>query len=1010
MIMRKITKLLVCLSCVALLAVACEKEETPNPFEGGDNHITSFVLKKGDVSYTAAIAADTITVTIPENVSLEGFTTEYRLSENAEINPKPKEITDWNSEQQFVVTAYNGAKATYFYTVKRRFEGGDNHITSFVLKKDDVSYIAAIAADSITVTIPENVSLEGFTAEYHLCENAEINPKPEEVTDWESEQQFTVTAYNGTEATYFYTVKRLAVGLTHDGAVILNTQEEVNGFGTLGYTAIDGYLTIGATSGTNTITSLEPLAGLKNVTGTLLINATYQGALDAFTELEAVGELNVFSKEVTAISFPKLKAVRTSMNFDQLVDATGHVPPIQITSLDFPELTTIDRSLRIYYADELTAMNFPKLERVREDLVMEGHGTQSIGNINTITFPTLINVGGAISLTRVYTATFAAPELKTAGTFTINLCDRLGTITLPELETLDDLSITKANITIRPEALTKLQLPALTTVKTMNLNIPDAYTFQLTLSALRDVKTLNLDFWRSTAFTLSAPVLEEVETLFFRSGTNFEDQYGNYGGVTSLDLSALVLKKVETLTLDLIDVTSLTLPTLLEQVGTLTLNVPEITTLSLPAALKKVGTLDLSSDVITHFTLPASLEELGTLKLTLPNLTEIDLPESLKEVGTLSLSLPGVTAFALPASLENMGTLTLTVADATTFDLSATQGKVELLTLDFPKAATFTMDMGTLDVETLKLALPEVIELAPVLKTSTFSAHNLVKLKRLDVTGITGVSTLEITGTTLSYNDGPLKLVGPATFPGKLLFDASSGGVSLYAGDTLVSVEEGCFEEVGSLDFGVSNTDNGLSAIYLPWLKRVTGMVTVGNATYLTYFSLPNLQSVGGLTIIDGDLNQTYPALTFDLSKLETVTASGISLCGRRLRTLTRLELPELTSVEGDISITGFYDDRYDYGSNNKIQTISFPKLESITGMLAITTMSANNNVGTLTTFEFDRLTSVVGGVTISRFTALKNFCPLAGVINSFAANKWSVTGCGYNPTYQDMVDNKCSN
>ena len=229
------------LPAVALLAVACEKENTPNPFEGGDNHITSFVLTKGDVSYTAAIAAGTITMTVPENVNLNGATAEYTLCENAKILPDPATITDWESEHQFRVTAYNGTKAEYTYTVKRSvdFEGGDNYITSFALTKDDVSYKAAIKADTITVTVPEDINLEGFTAEYRLSEKSGIDPDPATITDWDAAQTFTVTAYNGTSASYTCTVKRLAGGKTHSGAVILNTQEEVNGFGSLGYTAID---------------------------------------------------------------------------------------------------------------------------------------------------------------------------------------------------------------------------------------------------------------------------------------------------------------------------------------------------------------------------------------------------------------------------------------------------------------------------------------------------------------------------------------------------------------------------------------------------------------------------------------------------------------------------------------------------------------------------------------------------------------------------------------------------
>lgn len=53
------------------------------------------------------------------------------------------------------------------------FAGIDNHITSFALTaKDGTVYRAALVGDEIVVSIPRNVSLEGATADYELCEQA----------------------------------------------------------------------------------------------------------------------------------------------------------------------------------------------------------------------------------------------------------------------------------------------------------------------------------------------------------------------------------------------------------------------------------------------------------------------------------------------------------------------------------------------------------------------------------------------------------------------------------------------------------------------------------------------------------------------------------------------------------------------------------------------------------------------------------------------------------------------
>ena len=73
------------------------------------------------------------------------------------------------------------------------FAGIDNHITSFALTaKDGTVYRAALVGDEIVVSIPRNVSLEGATADYELCEQAILYPDPARITDWDNEHRFRV--------------------------------------------------------------------------------------------------------------------------------------------------------------------------------------------------------------------------------------------------------------------------------------------------------------------------------------------------------------------------------------------------------------------------------------------------------------------------------------------------------------------------------------------------------------------------------------------------------------------------------------------------------------------------------------------------------------------------------------------------------------------------------------------------------------------------------------------------
>ncbi|WP_147387054.1 hypothetical protein [Alistipes sp. AF48-12] len=72
--MKHLTKLSwVLLLSGCLLLSSCDKSED-DPFTGGDNYITSFVLKNGDQTITAAIDEDKIVVTAPATFSLASAT------------------------------------------------------------------------------------------------------------------------------------------------------------------------------------------------------------------------------------------------------------------------------------------------------------------------------------------------------------------------------------------------------------------------------------------------------------------------------------------------------------------------------------------------------------------------------------------------------------------------------------------------------------------------------------------------------------------------------------------------------------------------------------------------------------------------------------------------------------------------------------------------------------------------------------------------------------------------
>ena len=616
------------------------------------------------------------------------------------------------------------------------FEGGDNHITSFVLTKGDVSYTAAIAAGTITVTVPENVSLNGATAEVALCENATINPKPADISDWDSEQQFVVTAYNGTKTTYTYTVEHS--GIIHTGAVILNTQAEVDAFGQGEYTVIDGTLVIGAASGTDTITSLVPLAGLKTVSGGITVNATYGSEdLTAFEHLETVGDLRILSKKVKTVRFPELATVRLNVDIDQ---ATA------IETLDFPELTIIQRSLRIYYADALATLNFPELQRVLENVTIEGRiGNASMPNLQTIAFPDLAVVGGTVKLTYASLAeSFSAEKLETAGGIDVSFSNQLSAINLPALKTVNgDLSLTSTTVT------TNLQLPDLHTIKgSSTLTLPGLTSLEL--SSLKKVGgTLSLVDLRNVR-TIDVCGIEEIGTLSFGNNTVVYNTITYGSGITLIGNEEFAGKLSFNIT-GATGWTSNTFPVTVQ-------------------GIKKVGSLEvglnLSNSANLYNVNLEWLEEVTEL-LTVYGfsyLKYIDLPNLKKAGGLFMAGLSRIETLSLPELEKITGYTNAAGVAQGGFSYAVYTSNSSLNTLSLPKLERIAGDLSITETGTnsklTTISFPELTAITGTLtmtgRTGSFSNLGFDKDKLTSIAGVT-ISTF-----TNLKNFEPLKGVIPS--------------------------------------------------------------------------------------------------------------------------------------------------------------------------------------------------------------------------------------------------------
>ncbi|MFI3261505.1 MAG: hypothetical protein R3Y26_01220 [Rikenellaceae bacterium] len=108
---------------------------------------------------------------------------------------------------------------------------------------------------------------------------------------------------------------------------------------------------------------------------------------------------------------------------------------------------------------------------------------------------------------------------------------------------------------------------------------------------------------------------------------------------------------------------------------------------------------------------------------------------------------------------------------------------------------------------------------------------------------------------------------------------------------------------------------------------------------------------------------------------------------------LTTIDLSSLVSVDGAFSVSSIDSGAALYG-------ITLNNIESIGG--ALTLSGSNQYFNDLSSFL--TLTSV-GSVSITTLTALADFEGLKNAIPSLSSSSWSVSGCAYNPSYQNMCD-----
>lgn len=374
------------------------------------------------------------------------------------------------------------------------FEGTDNYITAVTITQAGSVYEAVIAGDSITVTVPYTVSLDGATVDFEHSELAVITPDPATIVNWNSERLFRVTSYNNADRRYIYRV--IHSDIYNEGDVVLQTQADVDAFAEGGATVISGNLVIGAYTGTDSVTDLSGLAALKEVKGSIIVNNNYFGTdLSGLDHLEKAGSVKIGTAAepsraplLSMVRFPKLREIKSEF----IVNNTN------IQWVQAPLLVSIGESLLVF-SESLTSVTFPELKSVRMDVQIKGitEGVTDYGSIiKNIEFPVLEQIGG-----KLYVAKMAAletvdfPLLSSINNITVEKARSLQEWNCPSLESCGAISIIPISRTVDPTPLERLNFNSLKEIEG-DLTLSGLGIKELTgISNLEKISgTLNLSF------------------------------------------------------------------------------------------------------------------------------------------------------------------------------------------------------------------------------------------------------------------------------------------------------------------------------------------------------------------------------------------------------------------------------------------------------------------------------------------------------------------------------------
>ena len=330
---------------------ACDKNDEIVPEDADENFITSVVMTVDGKSYTADIADNTVTITVPYTVSLNNAEVEFKYTTSATIIPDPETVTDWNNERTFRVTSYNGNAREYAYKVVKSEIESDGDVE---LKTTEE---VASFAESKTTVVKGNLII-GSDAE-----------EAEKITDISALASLKEVTGN------------IVIRNSYNGADLTGLDNIVSA----------GGLQVGSTDVASKATELHMISmkALETLSGDISVyndQVTYV----LFEKLATIeGSVMFNAPSLQSFGFPVLTTVGQDLNIQGLNEENKAAGTI--ATLELPELTSVGGVLAVNNLAKLTSMNFLKL---KETGGLNFHTVPVM--LETINLPEIETVNGSI--------------------------------------------------------------------------------------------------------------------------------------------------------------------------------------------------------------------------------------------------------------------------------------------------------------------------------------------------------------------------------------------------------------------------------------------------------------------------------------------------------------------------------------------------------------------------------------------------------------------------------------